>query len=226
MAGLTPPISSRYSPLHTGPIDSAAHLDTITGPLAEALRATLLDSYAPYYVGFGARLAAGLIDLFFTMIFPLVMLMALLLRGQSQGSNLPFGQYALVACLALIVFVAYHVIQVGLWGQTLGKVLTGIKVVAPDGGPPGFSRAMVRVLGYLFSFFLAGWGFLMIAFDPRRQALHDRLAETLVVPENLQRPVPAGLPGYPLISPRDESSSNRFRSSHRHGGNRCCRGGG
>jgi uncharacterized RDD family membrane protein YckC len=156
----------------------------------------LLDSYASFYASFGSRLVAGLIDLFFTMIFPIVALLAVLLRAQTPANAFPLGQYALVACLALIVFAAYHIIQVGLWGQTLGKVLVGIKVVAPDGSAPGFGRAFLRVFGYGFSLMLAGWGFLMIAFNSHRQALHDRLAETLVVPEKPDRPAPAGLPGY------------------------------
>lgn len=187
---------SRYNPPQTGPLDSAHSLENLPGPWAAAIEATLFDSYAPFYVGFGPRLSAMLIDLFFTTLFPMLGIIALIFRGQSRGSTPDLGQYTLVACLGILVFIAYHVVQVGLWGQTLGKVLMGIKVVAPDGGPPGFGRAMLRVVGYGFSLLLAGWGFVMAALDPRRQALHDRIAETVVIPERADVQAPAWLPGY------------------------------
>jgi uncharacterized RDD family membrane protein YckC len=187
---------SRHNPLQTGPLESGQPSDNIPEPWVAAIQATLFDSYAPFYVGFGPRLVAMLIDLFFTTLFPLIGVIAVAVRGPSRAGTLDIGQYALVACLGLLLFMAYHVVQIGLWGQTLGKVLMGIKVVAPDGGPPGYGRAMLRVLGYGFSFLLAGWGFLMIALDPRRQALHDRIAETVVIPEHLDLQVPRWLPGY------------------------------
>jgi uncharacterized RDD family membrane protein YckC len=41
--------------------------------------------------------------------------------------------------------------------------------------------AILRLIGYLLSTVLLFAGFLMIAFDRQRRALHDRLADTLVV---------------------------------------------
>lgn len=186
----------RYSPLSTAPLETAALPDTITGPIAAAVQAAMLDSYAPYYAAFRTRMVAALIDLFFTTIFPLVAIAAMLLRAQTGQDTASFGQYALIACLGLAVFGAYHIVQIALWGQTLGKALVGIRVVTLDGNIPGFGRALLRVVGYGFSLLPAGWGFLVAAGDPRRQALHDRIAETVVIPETLDRPAPTGLPGY------------------------------
>ncbi len=201
----------RYSPLNTEPLETVALSDNITGPLVAAVQAALLDSYAPYYAAFGPRLVAALIDLFFTMIFPLVAIVAMVLRAQAGVAAASFGQYALVAGLGLAVFAVYHIVQIGLWGQTLGKALVGIRVVRPDGSVPGFGRATLRVLGYGFSLLIAGWGFLRVAVDPRRQALHDRIAETLVIPEKLDMPVPAGLPGYRRATPTSPISPTARR---------------
>jgi uncharacterized RDD family membrane protein YckC len=187
---------SRYSPLNTEPLEGAASPDNSTGPLAVALQATLLDSFASYYVGFGPRLAAMLIDLLFTTIFPLVALITLLMRSQSRPGTVQATDYFLLVFLGTLVFVAYHVVQIALWGRTLGKVLMGIRVVTLDGSVPGFGQALLRGIGYGFSLFLFGWGFLMAALDPRRQALHDKIAETLVIPEKVGKEVPAWLPGY------------------------------
>jgi uncharacterized RDD family membrane protein YckC len=187
---------SRYSALNTEPLEDAASPDNITGPLPAAVQATLLDSFAVYYVGFGPRLAAMMIDLLFTTVFPLVALITLLMRSQSRPGTVQGSDYLLLICLGTMVFAAYHIVQVALWGQTLGKVLMGIKVVTLDGSVPGFGQALLRVTGYGFSLLPAGWGFLMAALDPRRQALHDKIAETVVIPEKAGKPVPAGLPGY------------------------------
>ena len=76
-------------------------------------------------------------------------------------------------------------------GQTIGKMLTGIKVVADrpaadtDADSPrrGVSAgaAVLRATASLVSMLPAGLGFAAILFDSDRRALHDRLAETRVV---------------------------------------------
>jgi uncharacterized RDD family membrane protein YckC len=64
---------------------------------------------------------------------------------------------------------------------TLGKLALGLYVADTHGDPIGFWRAVVRnALKYLSSLLLfIGW--LMAAFTPRKQALHDLLAGTLVL---------------------------------------------
>jgi uncharacterized RDD family membrane protein YckC len=76
-------------------------------------------------------------------------------------------------------------------GQTIGKMLAGIRVIAQrheDAGPfvPYTTRvslgaAVLRATGYLASLLPAGLGFAAILLDKDGRALHDRLAETRVV---------------------------------------------
>jgi uncharacterized RDD family membrane protein YckC len=170
-----------------------------TNPLAAGAEATLQESYAPYYVGFGPRLTAGLMDFFFMSIFQVVVVVGVVWRStvaQPEDFGGWLADYAVFACLSAAIFIAYHIVQWALWGQTLGKRLAGIKVVQADGSKPDFARAMLRIIGYFFSMSLAGWGFLLLALDPRRQALHDKIAETYVIPEKPKVPAPFGLPGY------------------------------
>jgi uncharacterized RDD family membrane protein YckC len=65
-------------------------------------------------------------------------------------------------------------------GQTIGMMLYGIAVRDIEGGPVSVGRAAIRSL-----ILIVGSGFLIDAFwplwDPRRQALHDKPARTLVV---------------------------------------------
>lgn len=177
-----------HSPIYNRAI--GAEVQAVTGEL-------LPDSYAPYYVNFSQRLLAGLIDFFFVGLL-VIAAVYLILATRGDVAVVDFGSWLFafgVPILAgLAIFSIYHVAQWAAWGRTLGKYLLGIKVVKADGGKPGPSRSLVRMLGYFFSFF---GGFLMIAFDPRRQGLHDKLAETYVVPETPRVAVPRGLAGYP-----------------------------
>jgi uncharacterized RDD family membrane protein YckC len=177
-----------YSPLTTLPL---AAPPTETGHLIE--------DYAQFYVGFGPRLAAQLIDTAFILLVQVAVVLAVLLAGYpAPGIDLTYwrDEYTLLACQFLLFVVAYYTVSWSVWGQTPGKRLVGIKVVNAEGGRPGVGKALLRMVGYFFSLALAGWGFFMVALDPRRQGLHDKIAETYVVPERQERPVPAGLPGY------------------------------
>ncbi len=182
------PGGSAYPPIYTRAL--GGQVPAVTGG------DLLPDSYAPYYAGFAPRLLAGLIDFFFAGLLVIAgVYIVLVVRGNVTITD--FGSwvaaYGPPAATALIIFALYHIVQWAIWGRTLGKYLMGIKVVAANGDKPGLSRSLVRMLGYFFSFF---GGFLMIAFDPRRQGLHDKLAETYVVPDTPGAAVPRGLPGY------------------------------
>ena len=64
---------------------------------------------------------------------------------------------------------------------TVGKMALGIKVTDMDGNRIRFSKATGRYFGKQLSFLILGIGFLMAAFSEKKQSLHDRLAECLVV---------------------------------------------
>ena len=157
------------------------------------------NSYAPYYAGFRPRLIAALIDIFFMSLFQLGTLAGLIWKSFTVNS-LEFvdwlGESWLFLVLGVVLLFLYHVVQLSIWGQTIGKRLMSIKVVTAGGKIPGIGQATLRMFGYIFSAAVGGWGFIMIALDPRRQGLHDRIAETFVVPEKAPSFVPAGLPGY------------------------------
>lgn len=66
---------------------------------------------------------------------------------------------------------------------TLGKMATGIVVTDLAGNRISFWRATGRFFGKAISTMIAFFGYLMIAFTAKRQALHDIMAGTLVVRE-------------------------------------------
>lgn len=66
-------------------------------------------------------------------------------------------------------------------GQTIGKKLCGIRVVQLDNKPLSLWGAFGRQGGYSAGFATGLLGFLQIFWDPNRQAIQDKLADTLVL---------------------------------------------
>ncbi len=111
-----------------------------------------------------------------------------LAMGASGGRAIPLLRQARIVLpvilpLALVLNLAYFTFFHGTWGQTVGKMIFGLRVVRPDGQPVTYSRALVRALGYFLSsipFFL---GFLWVGFTSSTRSWHDALADTIVVRE-------------------------------------------
>jgi uncharacterized RDD family membrane protein YckC len=83
--------------------------------------------------------------------------------------------------MAAAIAIAY---PVGFWvllGQTPGKLLMGVRITRGAGQPLTVRRALLRYLGYWLSALPLGLGFLWVLIDDRRQAWHDKLADTYVV---------------------------------------------
>jgi uncharacterized RDD family membrane protein YckC len=66
-------------------------------------------------------------------------------------------------------------------GRTLGKWLTGIRIVSLSHERMSFWHSLERALGYGASLLEAGSGFFQYLVHPTRQTVHDRIAETIVV---------------------------------------------
>jgi len=65
---------------------------------------------------------------------------------------------------------------------TPGKLLLRAQVVdAISGATPSVKQAWLRVLGSGLSYLTLGAGHLLVLVDPRKQALHDKIAGTVVI---------------------------------------------
>jgi uncharacterized RDD family membrane protein YckC len=88
-----------------------------------------------------------------------------------------------VALISVALYFGYYVLMEGYLGQTLGKMLLGIKVVKEDdGGVPGVKaaaiRTVLRIVDGLFSYLV---GFIAVLASAKNQRLGDMAAHTLVV---------------------------------------------
>jgi uncharacterized RDD family membrane protein YckC len=139
----------------------------------------------------GSRALAGLVDLFI-----LGAIDAAVLYFTLRVADLPFANVWSLPPVPFGVFLlllngGYLAIFTAAGGQTIGKMLTGIRVVAdrPADGLESdhvglrinLGASVLRATAYLASLLPAGLGFAAILFDPEGRALHDRLAETRVV---------------------------------------------
>ncbi|KJS48912.1 MAG: hypothetical protein VR66_11420 [Peptococcaceae bacterium BRH_c23] len=77
----------------------------------------------------------------------------------------------------------YFVLMTMYFGQTLGKMIMGIKVVSKDGCLLNWSTVVIReVAGRTMSQLLGTYlGYLVCAFHPRKQSLTDIISDTYVV---------------------------------------------
>jgi uncharacterized RDD family membrane protein YckC len=89
---------------------------------------------------------------------------------------------AVGAALALVWGVGYFAWFWSATGQTPGDRVLGLQVIRADNGRPiPMKRAILRVGALVLSAIPFCAGFVMILFDDRRRALHDRLVGTVVV---------------------------------------------
>ncbi|MBI3994969.1 MAG: RDD family protein [Nitrospirae bacterium] len=84
--------------------------------------------------------------------------------------------------MAPLLLFTYHALAEGLWGQTLGKRLFGIRVIGRDLKPCSLLQSMVRNLFRLIDgVWFYGVGIVSIAATERWQRLGDLVGRTVVV---------------------------------------------
>lgn len=81
-----------------------------------------------------------------------------------------------------VVYIGYYTYLEGSKGQTVGKMITKIKVVREDGSPidmnQAFTRNILRIIDGLFSYLI---GAILIWRSEKQQRLGDSVARTVVV---------------------------------------------
>lgn len=87
-----------------------------------------------------------------------------------------------LALLELVIGWLYFVLlETSQKQATLGKMLVEIKVTDINGNRLGFGQATGRYFSKILSSIILGVGFLFPLWTPRKQALHDIVAGTLVL---------------------------------------------
>jgi uncharacterized RDD family membrane protein YckC len=137
----------------------------------------------PDLAGMGGRLGAAAIDLTLLVAIDVAVLwLTLRIAGLTPTREDLFviRPVPMVAFLLVLAFLYLTGFTVG-GGQTIGKMLTGIRVTGDDGRGVDITGAVVRALGCLAAIATFGVLFAPAFFGTERRAVHDRLAGTRVV---------------------------------------------
>ncbi|MBS0634500.1 MAG: RDD family protein [Verrucomicrobia bacterium] len=123
------------------------------------------------YSGFWRRFWAGLID---AIVLGLITVVVDLFLVTSHYEISAFAKF-------IIGLLYFGLMESSNRQATLGMMALGIKIVDMDGNKISFLRACGREIATILSALILGVGYLMIAFTKKKQALHDMIAETLVI---------------------------------------------
>ena len=143
-------------------------------------RQSIVETEDLEYVGFWSRVGAALIDTLLLM-FITVPLVTLIYGRQYWSSSAWIQGPAdflinwLLPAVAVVLFWIYR-------QATPGKIAIGARIVdAATGARPSSRQLVTRYLGYYVSIIPLMAGIVWVAFDPRKQGWHDKIAGTVVV---------------------------------------------
>lgn len=153
------------------------------------------------YAGFWMRLGAYLIDyiiIYCAQAFIVVPVLGIVginfaSRAASADGDLSDGDIiamivtivAAASAIALLIFILqvlyFSFMEASKYQGTVGKMALGLIVTDMNGAKLDFGKALVRNLGKIISSLILCVGFIMAGFTEKKQALHDMIANTLVV---------------------------------------------
>ncbi len=135
-----------------------------------------------YYAGFWMRFWAYLLDLIVIssinqlLIFPVFRFLDFPIAKEHM--------FTPIAILTALTMYVYFVLMTKFFRQTIGKMVFGLKVVNLTGGSLSWSTVLIReVIGKFISKTILLVGFLVVAFTPRNQGVHDLFSDTSVILE-------------------------------------------
>ncbi len=102
--------------------------------------------------------------------------------GTCQFIGSVVGLAILTALLATaFTWLYYALMESSKYQATLGKMAVGARVTDLEGNRISFARATGRYFGKIISGMILMIGYIMAGFTEKKQALHDMIANTLVI---------------------------------------------
>lgn len=148
----------------------------------EPMQIETVKDYQLKSAGFWIRFWAYLIDLIVVSSLTAITVKPIFLFTGWRDIEIyhisPYG-YALS-----FIFYIYFVVMTKVWGQTIGKMVFGIRVISEDGKPLTWGTILFREWIGRFISATVDILYLLVAFTPNHKAIHDYIADTRVVHES------------------------------------------
>ena len=139
------------------------------------------------YAGFWVRWAAAMIDGFVLSGASIVMGILFAIFGINANKS-----SSLSGILGMLVAWIYFIFMTYEYQTTLGKKAVGIIVVSDNATNLTLGQIILReTVGKLISTIILMIGYLMVGFTQKKQALHDKIAKTVVVYKDPNKKVKA-----------------------------------
>ena len=137
--------------------------------------------YAGLYAGFWTRFWAYLLDL-----IVIGSINRMIINPVFRALDVPLIEDGVLSPMAIataVVFYLYFVLMTKYFGQTLGKMVFGLKVVELDGKGLTWGTVIFREwIGRFISATIMVL-YVVVAFTKKKQGLHDLFADTTVIYE-------------------------------------------
>lgn len=133
------------------------------------------------YSGFWMRFWAYLLDLIVIgSLYRILIYPAFRALDISVDKSEIFSAASIVTA---IVFYLYFILLTKFFGQTLGKMVFGLKVISLNEKPLTWQTVIFREWIGRYISKLLFIGYIIVAFLPKKQGIHDLFAETIVIHE-------------------------------------------
>ncbi|MFC0473246.1 RDD family protein [Halalkalibacter kiskunsagensis] len=136
-----------------------------------------------HFAGFWMRFWAYLLDMI--VVFSVNGLLLYPLFKLTNINELhSVGFFRLETVLTALVFFLYFAIMTKIYGQTIGKMVMGLRVMSATKDQLNWSQILFREgIGRFLqqAFFFLYAIYVIIAFTNNKQGLHDKLADTYVI---------------------------------------------
>jgi uncharacterized RDD family membrane protein YckC len=147
--------------------------------LAEGVR---VGGVSMVYAGFWIRVGAKLLDGLIVGIPLMAPLIYFAIKSANEGDP---ARYQVIQIVLQLVYMLgnmiYNIYFIGKYAATPGKMICKLRVVTADGGKVGYGRATGRFFAEMLSGMVCYIGYIMVAFDQERRALHDYICNTRVI---------------------------------------------
>jgi len=140
---------------------------------------SVLQDFPVRYAGFWMRFWAYLLDLIVVASIERILVNPLFRALDISLSE--FNMFAPISIASAVIFYLYFVLMTKYFKQTLGKMVFGLKVVDLKNDELSWGTILFREWIGRFISATVIIGYIIVAFLPKKQGLHDIFTDTTVI---------------------------------------------